>query len=135
GVAGALAGAFVLLPVLGLGGGLLALAALLLALAATLLTAPANRVLAGAAAAALAGTAVLAPPLPFPWRANPGERVLLRRDGPTATVLVTADGQGNRRLRINGQYSLGGSDGLFLERRQALLPLLLHGAPRRLLHL
>jgi hypothetical protein len=50
--------------------------------------------------------------------------VVLRHDGPTATVLVTADERGARRLRINGQYSLGG-DGLFLERREGLLPVLL----------
>src|SRR5262249_17627662 len=79
--------------------------------------------------------AVAAPPLPFPWRASPDERVVLRRDGPTATVLVTEDARGARRLRINGQYALGGGDGLFLERREGLLPVLLHPAPRRLLHL
>src|SRR5262249_25794361 len=81
------------------------------------------------------GPAVAAPPLPFPWRASPDERVVLRRDGPTATVLVTEDARGARRLRINGQYALGGGDGLFLERREGLLPVLLHPAPRRLLHL
>ena len=134
GVAGALAGAFVLLPVLGLGGALLVLAAILAGTAAALARgAPA--LLLGAGAVALAATAVVAPPLPFPWRASVGERVVLRHDGPTATVLVTADERGARRLRINGQYSLGGGDGLFLERREGLLPVLLHPAPHRLLHL
>src|SRR5262249_61444031 len=74
-------------------------------------------------------------PLPFPWRPGPTDRVLPSRDGPTATVLVTADAHDRRRLRINGQYSLGGGDGLFLERREGLLPVLLHPDPRRLLHL
>jgi spermidine synthase len=134
GVAGALAGAFVLLPGLGLGGGLLVLAAVLAGIGAALATRVASLLLA-AGAAALAATAVVAPPLPFPWRASPGERVVLRRDGPTATVLVTTDEHGARRLRINGQYSLGGGDGLFLERREGVLPVLLHPAPRRLLHL
>ena len=134
GVVGALAGAFVLLPVLGLGGALLVLAAILAGTAAALARgAPA--LLLGAGAVALAATAVVAPPLPFPWRASAGERVVLRHDGPTATVLVTADERGARRLRINGQYSLGGGDGLFLERREGLLPVLLHPAPHRLLHL
>ena len=134
GVAGALAGAFVLLPVLGLGGALLVLAAILAGTAAALARgAPA--LLLGTGAVALAATAVVAPPLPFPWRASVGERVVLRHDGPTATVLVTADERGARRLRINGQYSLGGGDGLFLERREGLLPVLLHPAPHRLLHL
>jgi spermidine synthase len=134
-VAGALAGAFVLLPVLGLGGGLLALAAVLAALSAALAPRPAGRWPAAGAAAALAAAAVLAPPLPFPWRASPDEHVVLRRDGPTATVLVTTNARGQRRLRVNGQYALGGGDGLFLERREALLPLFLHPDPRRLLHL
>jgi spermidine synthase len=134
GVAGALVGAFVLLPGLGLGGGLLVLAAVLAGLGAALATRIASLFLA-TGAAALATTAVVAPPLPFPWRASPDERVVLRRDGPTATVLVTEDARGARRLRINGQYSLGGGDGLFLERREGLLPVLLHPAPRRLLHL
>jgi spermidine synthase len=134
GVAGALAGAFVLLPGFGLGGGLLVLAAVLAGIGAALGTRVASLLLA-TGAAALAATAVVAPPLPFPWRASPNERVVLRRDGPTATILVTADSHGARRLRINGQYSLGGGDGLFLERREGLLPVLLHPAPRRLLHL
>jgi spermidine synthase len=134
GVAGALAGAFVLLPMVGLGGGLLVLAAILAGLGAALARGAAALAL-GAGAAALAATAVAAPPLPFPWRGSPGERVVLRHDGPTATVLVTVDERGARRLRINGQYSLGGGDGLFLERREGLLPVLLHPSPRRLLHL
>ena len=135
GVAGALAGAFVLLPVFGIGGGLLLLAAVLVTLATALASRPHVRWSAGIAAAALAAGAVLAPPLPFPWRPAAGERILLRHDGPTATVLVTEDPGGARRLRINGQYSLGGGHGVLLERRQALLPLLLHREPRRLLHL
>jgi spermidine synthase len=135
GIAGALAGAFVLLPLLGLGGGLLAIAATLGMLTAALATSPAARIAAGSMAVALALSAVCGPALPFPWRAGPGEHVLLERDGPTATVLVTSDAQGNRRLRVNGQYALGGDDGLFIERREGVLPVLLHPAPRRLLHL
>jgi spermidine synthase len=135
GIIGSLAGAFVLLPRLGLGGGLLILTAVLLVLAAALASRRGARVAAACTAAAIAVAAVVAPPLPFPWRAGPADRVLYSHDGPTATVLVTADAQGHRRLRINGQYSLGGGDGLFLERREALLPLLLHRDPRRLLHL
>ena len=135
GIVGSLAGAFVLLPRLGLGGGLLILAAALLALAAALASRRGARTGAACAAAAIAVAAVLAPPLPFPWRAGPTDRVLYSHDGPSATVLVTTDAQGRRRLRINGQYSLGGGDGLFLERREALLPLLLHRDPQRLLHL
>jgi spermidine synthase len=135
GILGSLGAAFVLLPGLGLGGGLLLLAAALLALAAALASRRAPRALAASAAGGLAVAAALAPPLPFPWRSGPADRVLYSRDGPTATVLVTTDAHDRRRLRINGQYSLGGGDGLFLERREGLLPVLLHPDPRRLLHL
>jgi spermidine synthase len=135
GVGGALAGAFVLLPALGLGGGLLVLAGLLAALSAAVAIRPVARWVAALGAAGLLVAAVAAPPLAFPWRAGPDEHVVLQRDGPTATVLVTVDSHGDRRLRVNGQYALGGGDGLFLERREALLPLFLHPAPRRLLHL
>src|SRR5262249_31366164 len=134
GIVGSLAGAFVLLPGLGLGGGLLLLAAALLALAAGLAS-PAPPLLAARAPPGPRPAAVPAPPLPFPGRSGPTARVLHSRDGPTATVLVTADAHDRRRLRINGQYSLGGGDGLFLERREGLLPVLLHPDPRRLLHL
>ena len=134
GILGSLGAVFVLLPGLGLGGGLLLLAAALLALATALASRRAPRALAASAAVGLAVAAALAPPLPFPWRSGPTDRVLYSRDGPTATVLVTTDAHDRRRLRINGQYSLGGGDGLFLERREGLLPVL-HPDPRRLLHL
>jgi spermidine synthase len=48
---------------------------------------------------------------------------------------VTADADGGKRLRVNGQYTLGGTRGLLLEQREAHLPLLLHPAPRRVLAL
>jgi spermidine synthase len=132
GIAGALAGAFVILPRLGLGGGLAAVAACLLAatgLAGKVAWAPTA---AAAAAVALVG---LRGPLALPWRAPPGDRVLFYRDGAAATVTVTADARGAKRLRVNGQYSLGGTSGLLLEAREAHVPLLLHPAPTRLLHL
>ena len=129
GVAGALGAAFVLLPRLGLGGGLLATAGI------AALAALATRRTAGAlAAAAVALAAVASPSLRLPWRAG-DERILFYRDGAAATVMVTADARGDLRLRVNGQYSLGGSAGLLLEERQAHLPLLLHPRPTRLLAL
>lgn len=131
GLAGALGAAFVLLPRLGLGGGLLALAAGAVVLAATLdARAPAI-----AAAALVAGTAIAGPDVRVPWREQERERLLFYRDGATATVMVTADTDDAKRLRVNGQYALGGGTGLLLERRQAHLPLLLHPAPLRLLAL
>jgi spermidine synthase len=134
GIVGALAGAFVLLPRLGLGGGLLVTAALPAAAAAAL-AGPA-RPLTALAAAAVVGSALAGSPVRLAWRDRfDAERLLFYRDGATATVLVTADARDQKRLRVNGQYSLGGTDGLFLERREAHLPLLLHPAPTRMLAL
>lgn len=133
GLTGALAGAFVLLPMLGLGGGLLACAAC--AAAAALVAAEDTRLrVASAAAMALAVILVVAlPVVRVAWREHGGERLLFYRDGAAATVMVTDNGRGEKRLRVNGQYSLGGTDGLFLERREAHLPLLLHPHPERAL--
>ncbi len=130
-IAGALGGAFVLLPGLGLSGGLLAVATMALAVAAGLSARPA----ACAAVAVVALLAVAAPPLRLPWRAPANERLLFYRDGAAATVTVTEDARGLRRLRVNGQYSLGGGEGLLLEAREAHLPLLLHPSPERMLAL
>src|SRR5262249_60397965 len=110
GVAGGLAAAFARLPALGLGGGLLAAAAVLAALAAVLATPAVLRWGAAVAATGLAAAGVLAPPLPFPWRASLDERVLLRRDGPTATVLVTTNDRAARGLRAKRRYPPGAGD-------------------------
>ena len=133
GLAGALAGAFLVLPVLGLGGGLLGCAGL--AAGAGLVAAEGTRLrVASVAGVALAAILVLAlPTVRVAWREHHGEQLLFYRDGATATVMVTDDGHGEKRLRVNGQYSLGGTDGLFLERREAHLPLLLHARPERAL--
>jgi spermidine synthase len=136
GLVGALGGAFVLLPRLGLAGGLVFTAAIALAAASCASSGTRMRVLAASGAAALALAALYAPVLQLPWRGRYGaERLLYYRDGAVATVMVTADAAGNKRLRVNSQYSLGGTDGLLLERREAHLPLLLHVGARRLLAL
>src|SRR5204862_49466 len=75
GIAGALGAAFVLLPRLGLGGGLLATAGI------AALAALATRRTAGAlAAAAVALAALASPSFRLPWRAG-DERILFYRDG------------------------------------------------------
>jgi spermidine synthase len=135
GIAGALAGAFVLLPRVGLGGGLFAAAALMATVAAATAPARGPRIVAAIGAIAALAIAVVAPPLHLPWRAPSADRLLFYRDGATATVMVTADPRGQKRLRVNGQYSLGGTDGLLLESREAHVPLLLHPRPTRVLHL
>jgi spermidine synthase len=85
---------------------------------------------------AVGAAAVVTPTVHLPWRQGAhAERLLFYRDGATATVMVTRDADGAKRLRINGHYSLGGTAGLLLEQREAHLPLLLHPAPRRMLAL
>jgi spermidine synthase len=132
-VLGSLAAAFVLLPRLGLGGALHTAAAVAAALA--LHAGRRTRALpaALAAAAACAAAALLAPRVELRWPGQGSERVLFEREGAAATVHVTADAAGRKRMRVNGQYTLGGTAGLLLERRQAHIPLLLHPAPRDVL--
>ena len=134
GIAGALGASFVLLPRLGIGGGLLALAAGATALAALVARGP-LRLAAAAVGAGACVAAATSPPLFLPSRGAAQERLLFYSDGPSATVTVTADAAGQKRLRVNAQYALGGTMGLILEAREAHLPLLLHPEPRRLLHL
>ena len=55
--------------------------------------------------------------------------------GRLATVSVVEDADGVARLRINNRQQEGSSATLFADARQALLPLLLHPAPRRALFL
>jgi spermidine synthase len=89
---------------------------------------------AGAAVAAAAAAAVLAPPLAFIDMPE-GGRVLSYREGALAAVSVVADADGVARLRINNRQQEGSSATLLADARQALLPLLLHPAPRRALFL
>src|SRR4029079_10362418 len=112
---------------------LLALAAVLVA--AVALPARGARVPVAVAIAAMALVALRGTALPLPWRQTSDDRVLFYRDGAEATVTVTAAARAQKRLRVNGQYSLGGTSGLLLEGREAHVPLLLHPAPRRLLPL
>ena len=130
GIVGALAGAFVVLPALGLGGGLLLTATVALVAAATT---GAWSPLGWLAVAAVGVAGVMTPTVHLPWRQAGTEEVVFYRDGATATVMVTRDAEGRKRLRVNGQYSLGGTAGLLLERREAHLPLLLHPGPERML--
>jgi spermidine synthase len=57
------------------------------------------------------------------------------RDGPTASVSVVEDAGGALRLRIDNRQDEGSSATLVADARQALLPLLLHPAPRHALFL
>lgn len=85
------------------------------------------------AAAALA-LAVWAPPLVF-VDVPDGGRIVSYREGPMAAVSVVEDAEGVARLRIDNRQQEGSSSSGLADARQALLPLLLHPAPRRALFL
>jgi len=135
GVAGSLAAGFVLLPQLGLGASLLAVAGLYAMLAAL------AWVRAGGGArrfglAALPLVAVAAWAAVGPWRIHlqplsAGERLLLYRDGEAASLAVIEQENGNRSIKLDHAYLLGSSSAAGLELRQGRLPLLLHPDPRR----
>lgn len=75
-----------------------------------------------------------APPLAF-VDVPEGGRIVSYRDGAVAAVSVVEDAEGVARLRINNRQQEGSSSSLFADARQALLPVLLHPAPRRALFL
>jgi len=85
-------------------------------------------------AGATLALAVLAPALAF-VDVPEGGRVLSYRDGAAASVSVVEDAAGVARLRINNRQQEGSSATMRADARQALLPLLLHPAPRRALFL
>ncbi len=65
----------------------------------------------------------------------PGGRLVEQQDGVMASVAVVQDRSGERRLQVNSHFRMGGTATARLDRRQALLPLLLHPDPRRALFL
>jgi spermidine synthase len=85
-------------------------------------------------ATAVAAVAALAPRLAF-VEVPEGGRILSYLEGATASVSVVEDAAGVRRLRIDNRQQEGSSATRFTDGRQALLPLLLHPAPRRALFL
>jgi len=123
----------------GLGGGLALVSAGFLVLSAScglgaLSLAPGSarpwaRPLALAVAGGLA--LVFARPLAVPWtRPIPGARVLFEKTGPAGVVSVHERG-GERLLRLDNHYGLGGTSERLHEERQGHLPLLLHGRPKQ----
>ena len=85
-------------------------------------------------AAAAGVLAVAAPPLVF-VSVPDGGRLVDYREGVLAAVSVTDDRQEVRRLHINNRQQEGSSHSLLADGRQALLPLLLHPAPKQVLFL
>ena len=87
-----------------------------------------------APAAAASALAIWAPALAF-VTVPEGGRILSYREGTMAAVSVVEDAAGVARLHINNRQQEGSSATRRVDARQALLPLLLHPAPRRALFL
>jgi spermidine synthase len=135
--AGAVAAPFALLPGLGLWPSFAALAGLY-ALPALLLpdSTPRLRMLRSAAlCAGVAGLLAVANPLAVPLlRLEPGERALLARST-AAGVVAVVERDGERLIRTDNHYSLGGTGQRLHEERQGHLPLLLHPRAERVVFL
>ncbi len=139
----------VLVPAIGMQAGVLTIVAAYLALAALQgVTRSAPRTHGAKPRAAAAGLAVVVlATLAFAGESmGPGSRLtfvdvpvegrlLSLEQGPTATVSVVEDGAGVRRLHIDNRQQEGSSATLLADARQALLPMLLHPAPRSALFL
>ena len=84
--------------------------------------------------ASIAAIAIVAPPLIFIDYPE-GGRVVNHAEGVLATVSVVQDAAGVKSLRINNRQQEGSSNTLATDSRLALLPLLLHTAPKQVLFL
>jgi spermidine synthase len=126
--AGAIAAAFLVLPLVGLRAGFLLAAVVSLVLAAVL--AGGDGRLRALAYAGLV-VVVVADPAHAPLtRLNPGETLRAVAEGASGIVTVVDTGE-DVQLRLDNSYVLGGSAAERNERRQGLLPLLLHPDPHR----
>ena len=137
GVVGSLAAGFMLLGTLGLWNSVRLIAAGYLALALALAwrgwPTPRARLVPAAAtlgALALLGTALDASRLNVVnVAAERGEELLATWEGPDGVVAVV-ERSGNRRMKLNNFYTLGGTGSIEQEQNQALLPLMTHPRPR-----
>ncbi len=127
-VGGALAAGFVVLPAIGLRAGFLLAAVAYVVLAD--LVAPAGTRLRPLGYAALLALVALDPVRTPLTHLASGETLRALAEGPAGIVTVVDTGD-DLQLRLDNYYVLGGSAAATNERRQGLLPLLLHPAPHR----
>lgn len=88
----------------------------------------------GLLGAVVAGLFFLSPPLRL-VAPPPGGRVIAYEEGVLAAVAVVADAGGNRAIKVNDRFTMGGSARGFAEWREAHLPILLHPEPQNALFL
>ncbi len=128
-VGGGVVTPFVVLPALGPWGGFLVIGAAL-ALAA-IAQRESGWVRPGVVVAGALLILLVANPLSLPLASRAaGERVHAEHSGAAGTVSVV-ERNGERLLRLDGHYALGGTGELVHEARQGHVPLLLHGRPKR----
>ncbi|HEX4552613.1 MAG TPA: spermidine synthase [Xanthobacteraceae bacterium] len=84
---------------------------------------------------AIAALVLWVHPAPSLTRVPAGGRLLAVREGPMVTASVVDDAAGARYLEVNGRFRMGGTNSARSDYRQAMLPLLLHPAPRQALFL
>lgn len=125
-----LVAAQVLIPMLGAWTSLIAIA-----LGYLLLSPLRPMALTWSALPALGALALLVMPAPTLVRIPDGGRLLAVREGPMATASAVENAAGVRYLEVNGRFRMGGTSSVRSDYRQAVLPLLLHPAPRNALFL
>jgi spermidine synthase len=121
----------VMVPLLGAKATLLMIATGYLALSSKAVLGKARTVF---CVASIVAIAIVAPPLIF-IDYPAGGRVVNHAEGVLATVSVVQDVAGIKSLRINNRQQEGSSNTLATDSRLALLPLLLHTAPKQVLFL
>jgi spermidine synthase len=100
-----------------------------------LLLAPSFRTWSWGAAAVSWILLLLSPPDLGLVERPPGSTLVATRAGAMGMVSVVADAAGQRTLRLNNRFQMGGTAAVVAQRRQAHLPLLLHPQARRALFL
>lgn len=110
-------------------------ALLVVALGYLLLLPPGRWALLWSAAPTISALVLWLSPAPSLTRVPSGGALLAVREGPMATASVVDDAAGTRYLEVNGHFRMGGTSSTRSDYRQAMLPLLLHEAPRRALFL
>ena len=136
-VVGSVGTGFVIVPLLGIGPGIVLIASLYGMMAVVCWFRGYGR---GPAVAAGVGVAILLGGLGSlktwdsrPIRLQEGQELVYLREGKSVTVAVIDDEHGNRILKVNNHYNLGGTGpvAVAIQRGQGGLPLLLHRNPVR----
>lgn len=126
---------FVMVPVTGTVGAVIALGACYLLMALYLLPqARVLRLIAGLAASGATAAAMMFLPLTL-VAPLPGERIVSHVEAAASTATVLGTVSGSNRLVVDGRFEMGGDTTEDMDRLQGQLPLLLHAEPTRALFL